>query len=437
MTIMGLDMASHLPSAGSGVALVVLKPWSERNRGAAAIAQQVGLVASTASGLNAAAVLPAALPGSSGGLPVQFVVSSTADHARVAEVANELMQRALASGKFVYADNDLKFDQPQADLVIDKDKAALLGIDMAQLGADLGAMLGGGYVNRFSISGRAYKVIPQVTRLSRLTTDQLGHYYVSTGKGELVPLSSVARIEHSTQPRNLGRFQQLNSATIGLVPRPGISLGEALDWLNAEAKQVFPEGFSADYKGESRQYVQEGSSLLATFGLALVVIFLVLAAQFESWRDPVIIMMAVPLSLAGAMVFLFLGAATLNIYTQVGLITLVGLITKHGILMVEFANKLQETTRCSVREAIEHAAGVRLRPILMTTAAMVLGVLPLVIARGAGAESRFSMGLVISTGMAIGTLFTLFVVPVFYTFIAKARVSAAAGSLPHGPNPAA
>lgn len=422
-TVMGLDMASGLPSPSSGVALLVLKPWSERPRGAAAVAQQASGLAGSISGLDAAAVLPPALPGAGSGLPVQFVVSSTADHARVVEVANELLQRALASGKFVYGDNDLKFDQPQADLTIDKDKAALLGIDMSQLGADLGSMLGGGYVNRFSIEGRAYKVTPQVTRTSRLTADQLGNYYVSTGKGTLVPLSGIATVGHSTQPRSLGRFQQLNSATLGLVPRPGVSLGEALDWLTAESKQVFPEGFTADYKGELRQYVQEGSALMATFALALVVIFLVLAAQYESWRDPIIIMMAVPLSLAGAMLFIFLGAATLNIYTEVGLITLVGLITKHGILMVEFANGLQDRG-ASVREAIEHAAGVRLRPILMTTAAMVLGVLPLVIARGAGAESRYSMGLVISTGMAIGTLFTLFVVPVFYTFIARDRHAA-------------
>ena len=281
-------------------------------------------------------------------------------------------------------------------------------------------MLGGGYVNRFSIEGRAYKVTPQVTRTSRLTTEQLGNYYISTGKGELVPLSSIATISPTTQPRNLTRFQQLNCATIGLVPRPGVSLGDALTWLNHEARQVFPEGFTADYKGELRQYVQEGSSLVTTFSLALIVIFLVLAAQYESWRDPLIIMMAVPLSLAGAMVFLFLGYATLNIYTQVGLITLVGLITKHGILMVDFANGLQEQGY-SIREAIEHAAGVRLRPILMTTAAMVLGVLPLVLAKGAGAESRYSMGLVIATGMSIGTLFTLFVLPVFYTFIAENR----------------
>jgi len=419
--IIGFNPTSGLADASGGMIGQVLKPWNQRTRSAATLAAQFGAAANTISGLNVAAVLPPSLPGAGSGLPVQFVVSSTQDHARVVEVANELLQRALASGKFVYGDNSLKFDQPQADLTIDKDKAALLGIDMSQLSGDLGSMLGGGYVNRFSIEGRAYKVTPQVTRTSRLTAEQLGSYYISTGKGELVPLSSIATINQSTQPRNLGRFQQLNSATLGLVPRPGVSLGEALDWLTAESKQVFPEGFTADYKGELRQYVHEGSSLMATFGLALLVIFLVLAAQYESWRDPIIIMMAVPLSIAGAMVFLFLGFATLNIYTEVGLITLVGLITKHGILMVEFANKTMEETGCSVREAIEKAAGVRLRPILMTTAAMVLGVLPLVVAKGAGAESRYSMGLVIATGMSIGTLFTLFVVPVFYTFIAKIR----------------
>jgi len=426
--VIGFDPVSGLPSTSSGFAGLVLKPWSQRERKATELTQVLTGVGSSVSGLDVAGFLPPSLPGAGSGLPVQFVVSSTADHARVVEVADELLGRAMASGKFLYADNDLKFDQPQADIVVDKDKAALLGIDMSQLGADLGSMLGGGYVNRFSIEGRAYKVTPQVVRASRLTTDQLGGYYVSTGKGQLVPLSSVASVEPSTQPRDLRRFQQLNSATISLLPAPGVSLGEALDWLNAEAKQVFPTGFTADYKGESRQYVQEGSSLMATFVLAIIVIFLVLAAQYESFRDPLIIMMAVPLSLAGAMVFLFLGAATLNIYTQVGLITLVGLITKHGILMVEFANKLQEEQGVGLREAIEHAAGVRLRPILMTTAAMVLGVMPLVVSTGAGAEARFSMGLVIATGMSIGTLFTLFVVPVFYTFVAKARPRAVDGA---------
>ena len=418
--ILGFDPSSNLPTASGGMTGLVLKPWDQRTRGAAAVANHLNGAVGAISGLKFAAVLPSSLPGASSGLPVQYVVSSTQDHARVVEVAEELMKRALASGMFVYADNALKYDQPQADIVVDKDKAALLGIDMQALGADLGSMLGGGYVNRFSIDGRAYKVTPQVTRTSRLTTEQLADYYITTGSGRLVPLSTVASIKNTTTPRNLTRFQQLNSATIGLVPRPGVTLGDALTWLNNEAKQVFPEGFTADYKGELRQYVQEGSSLMATFALAIVVIFLVLAAQYESWRDPFIVMLAVPLSLAGALVFLFLGFATINIYTQVGLITLVGLITKHGILMVDFANGLQEQGQ-SVREAIEHAAGVRLRPILMTTAAMVLGVLPLVFAKGAGAESRYSMGLVIATGMSIGTLFTLFVLPVFYTFIAENR----------------
>jgi multidrug efflux pump len=427
--ILGFDPSAGLPSPSGGMAGLVLKPWSERARSAGTLATQFTAAAGSISGLKVAAVLPAALPGAGSGLPVQYVVSSTQDHARVVEVADELLRRALASGKFVYADNGLKFDQPQVDLIIDKDKAALLGIDMSQLGADLGSMLGGGYVNRFSIEGRAYKVTPQVTRTSRLTAEQLGNYYISTGTGALVPLSSIATLSPTTQPRNLTRFQQLNSATLGFVPAPGVSLGDALTWLNTEAKQVFPEGFTADYKGELRQYVQEGSSLFVTFGLALLVIFLVLAAQYESWRDPIVIMLAVPLSLAGALLFLFLGFATLNIYTQVGLITLVGLITKHGILMVEFANQTREERGCSAREAIEHAAGVRLRPILMTTAAMVFGVLPLVFAKGAGAEARYSMGLVIATGMSIGTFFTLFVLPVFYTFIAKRHV-ARAGTAP-------
>jgi len=434
-SILGFDPTTGLSNPSGGMTGLVLKPWSQRERGAAQVATAAAGAAGSVSGLTMAAVLPPSLPGASGGLPVQYVISSTQDHARVVEVANELMGRALASGLFVYADNTLKYDQPQSDIVIDKDKAAALGIDMAAVGADLGSMLGGGYVNRFSIEGRAYKVTPQVTRSSRLTTEQLGAYHISTGKGELVPLSSIATISNTVQPRSLSRFQQLNCATLGLVPRPGVSLGEALDWLNAEARKIFPEGFTADYKGELRQYVQEGSSLMATFALAIVIIFLVLAAQYESWRDPFIIMMAVPLSLAGALIFLFFGYATLNIYTQVGLITLVGLITKHGILMVEFANQLQEEQGYSVRDAIDHAAGVRLRPILMTTAAMVLGVLPLVFAKGAGAESRYSMGLVIASGMTIGTLFTLFVVPVFYTFIAKQRPRVATAAQPSSTAP--
>ena len=419
--IMGVDVSSQLPSASSGFAGVVLKPWSQRKRGATELTQVLTDTGANIAGLNIVGFMPPSLPGAGDGLPVQLVVSSTADHMRVAEVSDALLEKAMKSGKFIFGDTDLKYDQPRADIVIDKDKAAMMGISMAQIGGDLGAALGGGYVNRFDLEGRAYKVIPQMTRLSRMTPEQVTNYYTTTSKGKLVPFSSIATVNTKAQPRSLRRFQQLNCATLGFYPAPGVSIGDAIDWLKKEQKTTFPAGFTADYKGESRQYVHEGSSLMKTFLLALVLIFLVLAGQYESWRDPVIIMLAVPLSLAGAMVFLFYGVATLNIYTQVGLITLVGLITKHGILMVEFANKLQEETRCTVREAIQHAAGVRLRPILMTTSAMVLGVLPLVFSKGAGAESRFSIGLVIATGMSIGTLFTLFVVPVFYTFIAKSR----------------
>jgi multidrug efflux pump len=350
-----------------------------------------------------------------------MVIGSTESPQRVGEVSGELLQRAMGSGLFLFGDTNLKFDQPQVNLKIDREKAAALGINMQALGADLGSMLGGGYVNRFAIDGRAYKVVPQVTRSSRLNPDQISDYYISTTKGELVPLASIATLESVVQPRELRRFQQLNAATLSFLPAPGVSQGEALTWLRNEAAQFFPQGFTIDYNGDSRQFVQEGSSLMSTFILAVIIIFLVLAAQYESFRDPLIIMMSVPLSIAGAMVFLFFDFATLNIYTQVGLITLVGLITKHGILIVEFANKLQEEQGMGIRQAAEHAAAVRLRPILMTTAAMVLGVLPLLRATGAGAESRFSIGLVIATGMSIGTLFTLFVVPAFYTVLAQDR----------------
>ncbi len=398
-----------------------LKPWSQRQRSAQSLQQEVQGKLGAIAGLRISTFLRPALPGSAGGLPVQLVIGSTESHERVAEVSGELLQRAVRSGLFVFGDTSLKFDQPQVNLSIDREKAAALGISMAQLGADLGAMLGGGYVNRFAIEGRAYRVVPQVTRLARLNPDQLGDYYIATTKGELVPLSAFTTPEHVVQPRELKRFQQLNAATLSFLPAPGVAQGDALAWLRAEAASFFPLGFTIDYNGESRQFVQEGSSLLATFAFAIVLIFLVLAAQFESWRDPFIIMMSVPLSIAGAMVFLFFNFATLNIYTQVGLITLVGLITKHGILIVEFANKLQEKEGLGIRQAVEHAAAVRLRPILMTTAAMVLGVLPLLRATGAGAESRFSIGLVIATGMSIGTLFTLFVVPAFYTVLAADR----------------
>jgi multidrug efflux pump len=282
-------------------------------------------------------------------------------------------------------------------------------------------LLGGGYVNYFNIQGSSYKVIPQIERTDRLNPEQLRNYYVRLGNGRLVPLSTFASLKYKVQPQALNHFQQLNAATVIAVPRQGVSLGQALDFMQAEAKRSFPQGYSVDYAGQSRQYIQEGNTLIIAFAFGAVVIFLVLAAQFESFRDPLIILFgSVPMTLAGALAFLFLGASSINIYTQVGFITLVGLISKHGILIVQFANQTQDEGMGKLA-AIEHAAGVRLRPILMTTAAMVLGVVPLVIATGAGAASRYAMGIVIVTGMSIGTLFTLFVVPSVYMLIARDR----------------
>ena len=325
---------------------------------------------------------------------------------------------------FLFTDTDLKFDTPQYSFQIDSDKANSLGISMQDVGAALGTMLGGGYVNRFNLYGRSYEVIPQVPRDFRLTADWLTRYQVRTNAGEMVPLSTIATIGQTVQPNALTSFQQLNAATLSGVPFPGQTLGDALDFLRGEAAEIMPEGFSYDYQGESRQLVQEGGTLVVTFGFALIVIFLVLAAQYESFRDPFIVLIALPTSIFGALLPLniggIMGMTSVNIYTQIGLVTLIGLISKHGILMVDFANKLQEEGM-GRREAIEEAAAVRLRPILMTTASIVLAMIPLIIADGAGARSRSDLGIVIAAGMTIGTLFTLFVTPAVYTLIARDR----------------
>jgi multidrug efflux pump len=361
---------------------------------------------------------PPPLPGSIG-LPVQFVIGTTEPFQRLNEVAQQFLQAALQSGMFIFLDCDLKVDNPQGNVIIDRDKTAQLGLKMSDVGGALASLLGGGYVNYFSMSGRSYKVIPQVQQRSRLNSQQLLDYYIRTGDGTAVPLSTIASISTTTVPESLNHFQQLNSATIQGVTMPGVAQGDALDFLKNLSATTLPQGYSIDYGGLSRQYVQETSGFVTTFGFALIIVFLALAALFESFRDPVIILVSVPMSIAGALAFVSLGVggASLNIYTEVGLVTLMGLISKHGILIVQFANQLQSEGR-SKREAIEAAAGIRLRPILMTTAAMVLGVIPLVTASGAGAVSRFDMGLVIATGLSIGTLFTLFVVPAVYLVIA-------------------
>jgi multidrug efflux pump len=349
---------------------------------------------------------------------VQFVLASTRTPEEIFEVSQALLNATYASGLFVFADLDVKFDRPQTAIVIDREKAANLGIEMQQLGEELSVMLGGNFVNRFSIQGRSYKVIPQADRNYRINPEQLALFPVRTSSDELVPLSALVSFERSVEPQELKRFQQQNSVTLSAVPAPGVSQGVALEFLRTTAFDLAPKGFSVDYAGPSRQFVQEGNSLILAFFFAIIVIYLVLSAQFESFRDPLIMLVSVPMSIAGALIFLTLGMATINIYTQVGLITLIGLISKHGILIVEFANQLQREGK-SKREAIEEAAAVRLRPILMTTGATVLGVVPLLIATGAGAVSRFNIGLVVATGMSIGTLFTVFVVPAFYLALGK------------------
>jgi multidrug efflux pump len=352
-------------------------------------------------------------------LPVQFVIRSLGSPEQVYEVAEEIRKKAQASGRFIVVQNSMSFETPQARIVIDRDRAASLGVQVSDIGTTLGALVGGASISKFDRENRSYDVITQVRQQDRTNPELLGKYYVRSASGAMVPLSALVSFETKPAPAAIEQFNQLNSATISGIPLPTVTSADGLAEIERIASQVMPAGFFVDYVGQSRQEKIAGNTLLIAFGLAVLIIYLVLAAQFESFRDPFIILMSVPLSLFGAMVFLNLGLATLNIYTQVGLITLIGLITKHGILMVEFANDQQRLHGANRRHAIEEAAKVRLRPILMTTSAMVLGVIPLLTATGAGAAARFSMGLVIATGMAIGTLFTLFVVPMFYSFISS------------------
>jgi multidrug efflux pump len=402
------------------IAGILFKPWEERKRTQKEILQSLQpKVGGVANALAISFPLPS-LPGAAGGgPPVQFVVQTTADYQQLSQVLAEVQGEALKSGLFIFTDTDLKFQTPQVELKIDHDKANRLGVTMQDIGGSLATLLGGNYVNRFNLYGRSYQVIPQVPREYRLTADWLQRYHVRTSAGTLVPLSSVASVGQSVQPNALTSFQQLNSAMLQGVPFPGRTIGEAVDFLKTTAAKKLPEGFTYDFQGESRQYVQEGGTLVVTFIFALIIIYLVLAAQYESFRDPLIILIALPTAIFGALIPINLGLASINIYTQVGLVTLIGLISKHGILMVDYANHLQENEGLSRREAIERAAAIRLRPILMTTAAMVVGMVPLLIASGAGAASRFSIGLVIAAGMTVGTMFTLFVTPAVYTYVAR------------------
>jgi multidrug efflux pump len=408
----------QLDIPGQAIAGMVFEPWDERARTTNQLQPVIQQKLSDIAGVRAAAFQLPPLPGSQG-LPVQFVITTTDPFDRLDEVVQQFLQEAVKSGMFIFLDTDLKIDNPESTVEIDRDKTAQLGLRMSDVGSAMAWMLGGGYVNYFSLDRRSYKVIPQVQQRDRLNTDQLLNYYVANVNGIAIPLSTIARITTKTVPESLNHFQQLNSATIQGIATPGVAQADALNFLKDLSARALPLGYTVDYSGLSRQYIQESSGFIVTFGFALVIIFLSLAALFESFRDPFIILVSVPMSIAGALVFISvgLGGATLNIYTEVGLVTLMGLISKHAILIVEFANELQQEGK-SKREAAERAAGIRLRPILMTTAAMVLGVIPLITASGAGAVSRFNMGLVIASGLSIGTLFTLFVVPAAYMMLA-------------------
>ncbi|MCV2877462.1 efflux RND transporter permease subunit [Sedimentimonas flavescens] len=401
-----------------GIYIWALKDWSERDRSQAEIQAEIQAALDQSTGLQGFAFAPPTLPGSGGGLPISVVLQSIHPADRVAEVAEEIRLKAQASGKFIVVQNSLSFDAPEVRVTIDRDRAASLNVSVSDIGTTLGLLVGGGSVAQFDRDSNSYDIITQVPQEFRSNPEQLGSYFVRASTGDMVPLSSVVTIETGVRAAAIEQFNQLNSATLSALPLPGVSTGDGLAEIVGIAKEAMPEGFFLDYSGQSRLEVTQGNTILLAFGAAVLVIYLVLAAQFESLRDPFIIMMSVPLTIFGAVLPLNLGLGTLNIYSQVGLITLVGLITKHGILMVEFANQQREEHGATRRAAIVAAARTRLRPILMTTAAMALAVIPLVIAEGAGAAARQAMGIVMFSGLIIGTMFTLFVVPMFYSFIA-------------------
>ncbi len=409
------EQAFQITSPTSSFGGVILKDWMERSRSATKFQQDMQQKWNTIAGVRVAAFQFPALPGAQG-LPVQVVINTTESYDQLNEVSQAVLDKARRSGHFFFVDSDLKIDKPQDVLVIDREKVAALGMTQQQVGSALSAALGGGYVNYFSVAGRSYRVIPQVKQTDRLNPDQILDYYIRTPSGAMIQARTIASIKQRVVPQSINHFQQLNSATISGVSTPFISQADLLEFMRQTLKEVAPSGYNMDYAGPSRQFMNESGGFLVTMFFAVLIVFLVLAAQFESFRDPIVILVSVPLALFGALIFINLGFTTLNVYTQVGLVTLMGLISKHGILIVEFANELQEAGRSKL-DAIVEASSVRLRPILMTTAAMVLGVLPLVIASGAGAAGRQSMGIVIFTGLSIGTLFTLFVVPAMYLFI--------------------
>lgn len=410
----------QLTGANFGFSGMLVKPWSERKRSVFELEPELWMKLGGIPGIRMIVTTPPPLPGGSD-FPIEFVITSTSEPEQMLQYAERLVGAAFQSGKFMFADTDLKFDLPQASVQLDREKVSSFGIDLSDVARDLSVLTGGNYINRFNIQGRSYKVIPQAKRTSRLNAEQLQDAYVRGPSGRLVPLSAVGSVNFAVQARQLNRFQQLNSAKIqGAIP-PGVSIDEGLKALESAARDILPPGYGIDYAGESRQLRKEGTSLTVTLFFATILIFLVLAAQFESFIDPLIILLgSVPLALCGALAFVTLGATSLNIYSQVGLVTLVGLIAKNGILIVEFANKLQESGQSKLDAAIG-AAATRLRPVLMTSIATVVGHFPLVLAAGAGSGARNSIGIVLVSGMLIGTIFTLYFVPTLYVVVAKSR----------------
>jgi multidrug efflux pump len=439
MSVEEKDRTFQLTSLDQSIGGLVMKPWGKRKRTAFQIQPEVQAKVNSVPGIKAFVGQPPALPGG-GTYPIEFVIASTFDPERILEFAQKIEQNALASGKFMFMDIDTKVDQPETQLVLDRDKVASMGLNMATVGADLSALVGGNFVNRFNFAGRSYKVIPQLKRVERLNAAQLENTYVKGPNGQLVPLSTFAKLESHTEPRSLNRFQQLNAVKIqGMSFLP---LDQSLKLLEDEAAKILPKGYTIGYTGESRQLRVEGSKFLPTFLLSMVLIFLVLAAQFNSFRDPFIILLgSVPLAMFGALMFCFLKmpgqgisfftngwTTTLNIYSQVGLVTLVGLVSKNGILIVQFANELQRRGMSKL-EAVREAALVRLRPVLMTSVATVCGHFPLTLVTGAGAAARNSIGIVIVAGMALGTIFTLLVIPSIYVLIAKQHAGEEPGAI--------
>ncbi|MGF1730815.1 multidrug efflux RND transporter permease subunit [Photobacterium kasasachensis] len=410
---------SGVPSSNQAFGIASMVPWSEREASQAEVVDRVTNLVKDIPEMAVTAFQMPELPGAGSGLPIQFVITTPNQFESLFQVATDILADVNTNPMFVYSDLDLNYDSATMKIHIDKDKAGAYGVTMQDIGITLSTMMADGYVNRIDLNGRSYEVIPQVERKYRLNPESIKGYYVRAADGNAIPLGSLITIDVVAEPRSLPHFNQLNSATIGAVPAPGTAMGTAIDWFQTDAASQLPSGYQYDFMGEARQFVTEGNALYMTFALALAIIFLVLAIQFESLRDPLVILVSVPLAICGALIALAWGAASMNIYSQVGLITLIGLITKHGILICEVAKEEQLHHQKDRMAAVMEAAKVRLRPILMTTAAMIAGLIPLLYATGAGAAQRFSIGIVIVSGLAIGTLFTLFVLPVIYTYLAS------------------